>query len=478
MFLQKMNNANNLSSVRELIVLVHPNYRLVRTSDPLSVSPPLGLLYLAAALEKESIPVHIIDAHAENQSLEQTLAAVKDKRPSHAGFSFMTPAADLCAEMAARLPPGVAAIAGGPHASAVPEETLKAGFDIVVRGEGEATLPEVVRGGDLTKILGVSTMKNGRPAHAPARPHLDPDSLPFPARHLIARGGTDKPYFSDGTRFFPWAPILTSRGCPYSCYFCPKDVHGHAFRGRSPENVVREIDLLVKTYGIRELVFYDHMFNYDRDRAEEILDLIAGRSYRLCLRFVNGLRADRVDERLVAKMKRAGAAYVVYGIESGDPEILRRIPKGETLDQVRRAVRMTKKAGILTAGFFILGLLGDTVQTMRRTIRFAKSLNLDGISLSIATPYPGTRMERIIKEKGGQVHLRKWEDYLTRLGKMPYRLPGMASEKQVEAMFKKALISFYFSPRYILRHAPLLFKPSFYHSLFRGLLRLFSNLKK
>jgi len=196
------------------------------------------------------------------------------------------------------------------------------------------------------------------------------------------------------------------------------------------------------------------------------------------LRFVNGLRADRVDERLAAKMKKAGTAFVAFGIESGDPDILKGIPKGEILEEMRSAVRVSRKAGMLTVGFFVLGLIGDTVRTMRRTVRFAKSLDLDGINLNIATPYPGTRMERIIREGGGRIHLRKWEEYLTRLGKMPYRLAGTASERQVEVLFKKALISFYLSPRYLGRHAHLLFKPSFYHSLRRGLLRLVSDLKK
>jgi len=226
------------------------------------------------------------------------------------------------------------------------------------------------------------------------------------------------------------------------------------------------------------LIFYDHLFNFDLERAERILDLIAGRGYRLCLRFVNGLRAGKVNQRLMAKMKRAGTTFVAYGIESGDPEILRRIPKGETLDQIRRAVRLTKRAGLLTAGFFILGLIGDTVRTMRRTIRFAKSLDLDGINFGIAIPYPGTRMERMIRQMGGRIHYQKWEDFLTRLGKMPYTVPGMASEKQVEAMFKKAFVSFYFSPRYLLRHASLVFKPSLYRSVVRGLRRLVSDLSR
>ena len=461
-----------------MIVLVNPNGRLLRTKDPLSVSPPLGLLYIAAALENKNIPVRIVDALAENLSQDETLAAIIDKRPSHVGFGFVTPQADLCIELAVRLPRSVTSIAGGPHASAIPEATLKAGFDIVVRGEGEATLPEIMGSAALSKIRGISYTSNGRPIHTPDRPRLDPESLPFPARHLIARGGTDKPYFSDGTQFYPWAPILTSRGCPYTCYFCPKDVHGRAYRGRSPENVIREIDHLVETYGIRELIFYDHLFNYDLDRAEKILDLIIGRDYRLCLRFVNGLRADKVNERLMAKMRQAGASFVAFGIESGDPKILRLIPKGETLAQMTRAVRLAKKEGMLTAGFFMLGLLGDTVQTMRRTVHFATSLDLDGINLNIATPYPGTRMERIIKEQGGRILTRKWDDYLTRLGKLPFRLPGMASGPDVQAMFKKALISFYLSPRYLLRHARLVFKPSVYHSLYRGLLRLLSDLRK
>ncbi|MDP3888621.1 MAG: radical SAM protein [bacterium] len=454
------------------VLLIQSNYHVKADSDIWAANPPLGLCYIAAVLEKENIPVEIIDADVKNLSIKRTISLIKKKKAKYVGFSILTPAADWCTEIVKQLPKSFVKIAGGPHASAVPEELLKSGFDIVVVGEGEETLLEIMQGKKLQDISGIVYRKNKKIFRNPPRGPLDPDKLPLPARYLIEKGGTNKPYFSSGTRYFPWSPIITSRGCPFNCYFCNKNIFGHRFRPRSPEKVVEEIDHLVNTYKVKELDVYDDCFNSDIKRAEKILDLIIERKYKLYLRFSNGIRADRITSKLLKKMKSAGTDYIAYGVESGDAEVLKKIPKGETLAQIRRAVRLTKEAKIPVIGFFIFGLIGDTKKSMQNTIDFAKNTGFDRAILNIATPFPGTRMWNIIKQSGGKIFIKNWKDFHNTSGKMLYEMPGTATPAEVEEMYKKAWISFYFRPKFILKQIPKLLTPSLIPMMYLGLKRI------
>lgn len=460
------------------VLLIQPNYNVKKDAEIWTVNPPLGLLYLAAVLEKANISVEIIDANVKNLSSRQIVSLIKSKKAKYVGFSIMTPAADWCEEVIKYLPKEIIKIAGGPHASAIPEEVLKTGFDVVVVGEGEETLLEIIQGKKLSGIKGIYYKSKNKVNSNQSRQPLDPNKLPLPARHLIEKGGTNKPYLSAGTRYYPWAQILSSRGCPYSCYFCNKSIFGYKYRPRTPENVLEEIDFLVKEYQVREIDFYDDTFNFDIKRAEEIMDLIIKKGYKLYLRFSNGIRADKVTKSLLRKMKAAGTDYIAFGIETGDEKILSMIPKSEKLSQIRKAVITTHKAGIPVTGFFILGLIGDTKESMQRTIDFTKSLPFDRIILNIAVPYPGTRMWSMIKEAGGEIFVKKWQDFYNTSGKMQYSIPGMASAEEVEEMYRKAHREFYFRPQYIIKKLPSLFSPSQIPIIYRGLKRIFFSLVK
>ncbi|MEK7071880.1 MAG: radical SAM protein [Patescibacteria group bacterium] len=460
------------------VLLVQPNYYYQRKSGVWTIHPPMGLAYIAAVLEKNNIPVKILDANALNLSIEQTVKEISDWNADMVGISILTPGHNFAIEIAKKLPPSVMSVAGGPHAAAIPEILLKNGFSIVARGEGEETCLDLALGKNLIEIPGISFKDGDKIKHNPDRAPLDINSLPIPARHLLISNGVDKPYSSETTQYFPWATITTSRGCPYSCNYCNKLTFGRQIRYRSPENVMEEIDFLVKNCQIKEISVSDDCFNFDLARAKKILDLLISRDYKISIRFSNGLRADKIDEEFLEKAKKAGCSYIAIGIESGSQEILNRIPKGETLDDMRKAVAMIKKAGIPITGFFIIGLLGDTKETMEKTINFAKELDLDIASFNMAVPYPGTRMWDMIKEDRGEIFLKDWDDFHHTSGKCLYSIPGMSDPKTVEMMYRKAISRFYFRPGYILKQIFRIRSFSQIKNMFRGLKTILRTQKK
>lgn len=458
------------------VLLVQPNYIEQRKTGAWKVNPPLGLAYLAAVLEKNNIEVKILDANAENLTPEEVAKRVSEY--DIIGVSLMAPAYKYSIQLSKQPElKNKLKVAGGPHATGYPEELLKdSDFDIVVIGEGEIPFLNIVQGKPLKQVNCIAYKENGNIIKTDLMKPPDPNTIPFPARHLLISNGVDKPYLSAATQITPWSPIFTSRGCPYNCVYCNKKIFGLGFRARSPENVIEEIELLVKKYGVKEINFYDDCFNFDLDRAEKILDMIIERNLKISLRMTNGIRVDKITKRFLEKLKKAGCVYVAYGIESGNQDVLDKIPKGITLDQVRNAVKLTKEVGLKVCGFFILGLLGDTKETMQQTIDFAKELKVDVASFNIMTPYPGTRLYDLVK-KEGKFLTSDWGTFHHTSGKMCFIHPDIAPPEVVEEMYKKAIKEFYFRPSYMIKQ---LFKIRSYGEfvvMLRGIKGIFNSIK-
>ena len=205
------------------------------------------------------------------------------------------------------------------------------------------------------------------------------------------------------------APVLTSRGCPYQCIFCYRGpAAGKVFRGRSPEGVVEEIEQLQKRFGIDHVVFVDDIFTLDKGRAGAICELLIDRTPSLSWRCQT--RADCLDESLLDKMKRARCVNVSMGVESGNEAILAATGKRITKEQIRRAFRMAREAGVGTAASLIIGLPGDTRETVQETIDFAMELDPESASFYAAMPYPGTDLAKMVVERGGTLPAT-WESY-------------------------------------------------------------------
>ncbi|MBI5148125.1 radical SAM protein [Candidatus Pacearchaeota archaeon] len=434
------------------VLLIMPNYRRVYkyvSEEATMVEPPLGLAYIASYLRKNKVSVAILDAAALDLDYEQIKNYVDKFNPDIIGITSTT----IIIEEAYRIAKAIKnekrmIIVGGPHPSILPKKTLEEcdEIDISAIGEGEEIMLELANGKKLEKIRGITYRKGKKIISNKCRELIKIlDSLPFPARDLLP---LDK-YYTIGTRKSPNATLVTSRGCPYNCNFCVnRNVLGKGFRARSVENVVAEIDELVKKYGVKEIDIIDDNFTLIPERAERICDELIKRKYDLIWKLGNGVRADKINETLIKKMKQARCYSIAFGIETGNPEILKNINKGETLEDIEKAVKLAKKYKILTTGFFIIGNLGDNEKTMQQTIDFAKKLDLDIAQFQVFIPIPGSDYTKII-EKEGKILASSWSDYGA--FKKPIFIHGSLTPELMERMQKKAYHDYYLRPRMIIR---------------------------
>ncbi len=417
--------------------------------------PPMGLLQLAAVLEAKGYPVTIIDANALELQPADVVSRLADA--DFVGLTAMTPTVTGAIDIARRVKntrPELPVILGGSHATLLPGETLAAApeIDVIVRGEGEETIIELLSALEnkrpLSEIQGISYRKDGKTMDNPLRSTVvEMDSLPFLAYHLLPRK-VYRPHPPHG-RALPFAVMITSRGCPYQCAYCSKPVFGRKFRAQSPERVVDEIAYLQERYGIRELAFYDDVFTMDNKRVYAITEEMMKRG--LDIIWSCETRVNLVERELLIQMKQAGCYSVSYGIESGSQEILDTIDKGITLEQVEEAVRFSREAGLHTIGYFMIGSPGETPDTIDQTVRFARKLKLDFTQFSITTPFPGTKLNDLYLESGGNSDI-PWEDYIyagSGGGATPVFESSLLGRDEIISQVKRAYRDFYFRPSYI-----------------------------
>jgi len=371
--------------------------------------PNLGLLMLGAALRKAGNRVRIIDASAQGLSYENVVAEIKKSRPDFIGLTSVTPAIIKTAKLAGMIKevcPSTRIIIGGPHFTAVPEQTLAGNpcFDYGVLGEGEETIVELVEalssGKTPSSVPGVVFREEDKIHFVSRRKPIDNlDALPFPAWDLL--DGFPSKYRPAIFKYkrLPSAHIVSARGCPNKCVFCDTSIFGHKVRFHSAEYVLDMVDYLTKDFKIKEIIFEDDQFIINKSRLEKICNGFLERGSGIawaCSGRINSIK----DFELLKLMKRSGCWQINYGIESGNQAILDFMKKGITLDQVEKAVKLTRKAGILSKGYFILGFPHETVETLNDTIEFAKRVPLNDISAFMLTPYPGSEVYDIAKVYG------------------------------------------------------------------------------
>jgi anaerobic magnesium-protoporphyrin IX monomethyl ester cyclase len=420
---------------------------------------PIGIAYLTAVLEKSGYNVTVIDCPALGIDHENLGAKIATIEPSVVGITSVTPmiqSALLAAHVAKEKCPNAIVILGGPHVTFMDKQILSENseVDVVVRGEGEQTLLELMRHvsnfGDLHEIAGITFRNNGRIIRTPNRPFIQNlDELPRPAyEHFPLRK----------YRLFGKAvlPIMTSRGCPFQCSYCVSSrMNGIRFRARSPKNVVDELEWLRDTHGADAFSFYDDAFTLDIARACEICEEIKNRN--IGLPWDCQTRVDQITKEVLAKMREANCQLVSFGVESGNQKILNAVKKRTTIEQNERAIRWAKEAGLPVAMSVIIGYPGETTDTLKQTLDFIRRTEPDYVYLCLATPYPGTELRELVKELGWKMS-REWSQY--DLQTPVFENPLLPNDKLMEA--RKKFYNDFYSPSYILRQSS---KGNFYSQI-------------
>jgi radical SAM superfamily enzyme YgiQ (UPF0313 family) len=440
---------------RKRILLIR-TFRPVGTGGPV---PPLGLLYVAASLrrDRDLYDVKVIDVGNEELERDDIRTVLSDFKPHYVGLSTMTCEADVMEEIAAdakEIDPSIHVIVGGPHSNTTKEKILNCpAVDTVVIQEGEVTIVELLAAlegeRDLAGVYGIAYRRGTDIVVTPPRPAVQNlDDVPFPAWDLI-----DIPSYSrhrnwNGTlKHAFYAPICTSRGCPYSCTFC-HNIFGKNVRKHSPERVLAEMKELNARLGCREFHVVDDIFNVDVARASKTCRLIIESDLDVAISFPNGLRADIMTDELLRLLKDAGTYKINYGFETANDRLQKIIKKGVQIEKAREVFAKTSRLGIITGAYFMLGIPTETREEMENTIRFAETSELDLAAFFKSTAYPGTELYDSLMAKADDAEKAELEGlHFFSTG----RSYAAVSERELNAAMVEAQRRFYMKPSRILR---------------------------
>jgi len=418
-------------------------------------NPPLGLLYVAAYMEAQGRhEVIVLDTQVEGITYDLLPERIAHIGPDIVGITAMTfTLLDVVKTTALvkQVDPNITVVLGGPHPHIYPQETIQMpNVDLVVMGEGERVFSDLVdaldRGTSLEGIPGLVFQKGDQIRQTAANPLIDNlDALPFPARHLTPF----EKYSSLLAKRSPITTMFTSRGCPFRCAFCDRPNLGKRFRARSAHNVVDEMEACVNA-GIHEFLVYDDTFSVQRQRVLDICDELLRRA--LPIGWDIRARVDTVDEEMLSRLKAAGCERIHYGVEAGTERILKVLNKGITLQQAQNAFRMTRRAGIETLAYFMIGAPSETREEIRETLEFAKRLRPDFVHITILTPFPATQIYRDGLSQGILEH-DIWQSFAQNPceGFQPPYWEEILSREELIELLSQAYRTFYTRPSYILK---------------------------
>lgn len=414
--------------------------------------PSLTLATLAGNLiDKHTIK--IIDLELLNNPYDVLFNEISSFKPDMIASSTNTPDYPNVKSIMQTIKdryPNIVTVIGGVHATALPEDvSAEDCFDIIVTGEGDTAISEILEH-PITDIIGIiyKNKSSGKPIFTSKRRLIsDLNALPYPAWQLFDLNKYKNSRIS--SRRNPVGLIETSRGCAFQCNFCNKLTFGSEYRAKNPKRVVDEMEYMLKC-GFKEIHIIDDSFTQNIKRAKEICEEILRRNLKFPWSSLSGVRVDMVDMDFFKLAKRSGCWQIAFGIESGDQGVLDRINKKTTLAKIENAVRIAKRSGISTFGFFILALAGETEKSMRHTIDFAKKLPLDIAKFDICIPYPGTPYYNELKAKGRMLS-ENWSKYNCHQIEEPLFKHMNLEWPIIRSYYKKAFREFYLRPSYILR---------------------------
>lgn len=416
--------------------------------------PNMALAMIAGSLIEERVSVKIVDLmlYPNNEAEDITYKEITEFGPDIVGVTATTPLfyeAVKISDKAKSVSKDIVTILGGAHASSLPEECLgESSFDIVVVGEGEKRIKDIIKG-NISKDSVVYC--DNIPIEELPLPALELfDSRNYVCSRVIARNN-------------PVGPIEMSRGCVFNCSYCNKTVHGRKFRVKEPDRIIEELKRL-KKLGYREFHVLDDQFTTNIKKAKEICEEIIKSGINMTWNLRTGVRVDRVDKEFLSLAKRSGCYQMGVGFESGSQSCLDAIDKGIKTEQALRAAEMIRKMGIEIAGFFMIGLPEETIESMEETIRFAIRLNPDYAKATILVPFPGTRIYNEFDQKGW-IKTKDWSKYNFHSASRTFTHPTLSWEC-LESYYEIFHRRFYFRLNYLTRR--------FWNSLLQG--RIFSDL--
>ena len=443
----------DINSEQKRILLMYPpspvmnrEERCQQPTKDLIVIPPLpptDLMYLAAIAEQAGCLAKIADYSLGGNLVDD----LNEFKPDYVLANVATPTlkSDLDSLKLVKdiFPDAITIAKGAPFLTYNTNAIYECKFlDYAIVGESEYVLRDILNGVENSEIRGIC-YRDGYVAKFTGRsPFIkDLDELPFPARHLVDNNLYRRP---DNNKV--QAVIKVSRGCPYHCFFCmATPVSGAEVRRRSPENIVKEIQLCINRYGIRDFIFWSDIFNADNDWVKDLCNEII--KNKLDITWSANTRADTADIQTVELMYKAGCRLVSLGAESGSQFILNKIGKRITLDDIKHTVRIFKKNKIKIYGYFVIGLPWDDEDTIEETIKFAINLNTDFVSFYTATPLPGTKFAEFVNEE----HLADDNDSFNDAYYVPTVKTMYLSKERVFELHKKAVKRYYLRPNYILK---------------------------
>lgn len=433
------------------VLLLNPNSRKEDfVQEPPLITPPINLMYVAQSLADSGYDPSILDSFALNLPSEKILDYIKRKDPEIVGIPlYSSDLSDMyvLTKKIKEQDPERKIFFAGHHATALHKEVMEQfpAVDYLVRGEGEFSAIKLIdaieRGSDLSKIRGISFRKSGKAVHNEDETVItDLDKVPIPSRRFINK----KLYYSKMSKRDKVDVIITSRGCPYKCTYCAKLTDDfRAYRERSISNVIEEMQQ-IQANGINGLEIYDEIFTIKKKRAIDIAKEM--RKEKLDFEFRIRTRVTHIDDSLLKELKKSGCSTISYGVESGNQQILDNIMKETTLAKIEEAFMKTEKNSINILGFFMIGNRGETPETIRQTIDFAKKLNPLFATFGVLHPYPATADYIEAKEN------KTLQGEYAPFKQLPWiKLPWTSDIRQLYDFSEKAYEEYYKRPRYIAK---------------------------
>jgi anaerobic magnesium-protoporphyrin IX monomethyl ester cyclase len=439
------------------LISASPNAGLDERENKKSIAawPPLSLLYLASVLEEADVEVSVLDQPGLGLTVEETVKWVKREKPDVLGFSTLASSgrtAALISEKVKEENPDITTIFGNHYATFNPERILRkyASVDIIVRGEGEHTVVQLVnalkKGDDLKKVRGINFRSKSGITGTPDQPLIEEiNSLPFPRREMIS---VDYHCMMAGVNVAPkkFTAFVSSRGCVYRCRFCScTQIARKAWRPRSAKNAIEELQLLANE-GYKQLIFVDDSFTLNPKR---VIELCRGmRREKLDFEWICEGRVDNCTYEVLREMVKAGCKILYFGIESANQRILDYYNKKITVEQAETAVRTAKKTGVdAIVGSFILGAPDETREEIQNTINFARRVPIDIPQFNILGAHPGNEIWKEMQAKGLLETEKYWETGIGVSEICPTAVPG----NEIKRMVHKAFFQFIKRPNYLVR---------------------------